>query len=230
MKPAFWSRRLHKWLGLLVGIQALLWMASGVYMTAISIDIIHGDHLAHAAQAPLSPHGALVPPAQLAQQFPGMTGFRLKRVLDMDVYEVRHPAGAGLVDASSGRRLDPLAQPLAEQIARHAYHGDGALSGLRLLPQPPQEVASRKGPLWRADFNDGHGTALYVSPATGDVVAKRHTLWRVYDFLWMLHIMDYDTRSDVNNTLLRIASIAGTLFALSGLWLLWFTVRRKEAR
>jgi hypothetical protein len=45
MKPAFWARRAHKWIALAIGVQALLWMLSGLYMTVISLDIIHGDHL-----------------------------------------------------------------------------------------------------------------------------------------------------------------------------------------
>ncbi|HEY1146937.1 MAG TPA: PepSY domain-containing protein [Pseudoduganella sp.] len=229
MKLAFWSRRLHKWLGLLVGIQALLWMASGVYMTAVSIDFIHGDHLSHVERPPLDAARVAVQPAELAAQFPAMTGFRLKRLQDMDVYEVKQPAGAALVDARTGQRLDPLDEASARRLALEAYQGEGNLKGIRLLHQLPQEVASRKGPLWRADFDDEFGSALYISPSTGEVVAKRHTMWRVFDFLWMLHIMDYDTRSDVNNSLLRTASAAGVLFALSGLWLLWFTVRRRAA-
>jgi len=230
MKQAFWSRRLHKWLGLLVGIQALFWMASGLYMTAISIDVIHGDHLAHAERPPVEAKAVGIQPAQLAAQFPTMTGFRLKRLLEAEVYEVKHADGISLVDAWNGKRLEPLDQQRAQRVALEAYQGEGGLKQMSLLQELPQEVASRKAPLWRADFEDDDFTTLWISPATGEVIAKRHTLWRVFDFLWMLHIMDYDKRTDVNNTLLRAASVAGTLFALSGLWLLWFTVRRRSAQ
>ena len=63
MKAAAWSRKLHKWLALAVGIQAFLWMASGLYMTAISIDVIHGDHLAHVDKVPLALPARLADPA-----------------------------------------------------------------------------------------------------------------------------------------------------------------------
>lgn len=229
MKQAFWSRRLHKWLGLLVAIQALFWMASGVYMAAISIDIIHGDHMAHAERPAVAANTVAVQPSQLAAQFPGMTGFRLKHLLGKEVYEVKYAGGTGLVDATSGGQLDPLGEQQARDLALQAYQGDGSLSAISLLTQLPREVATRKAPLWRIDFDDSNGSTLYISPSTGEVVAKRHSLWRAYDFLWMLHIMDYDKRTNVNNTLLRSASVAGTLFAMSGLWLLWFTVRRRAA-
>jgi hypothetical protein len=45
--------------------------------------------------------------------------------------------------------------------------------------------------------------------------------------MWMLHIMDYGTRSDVNNPVLRVVSVAGLIFIVSGGWLLWFSFRRR---
>ena len=85
-------------------------------------------------------------------------------------------------------------------------------------------------PLWAVHYEEAGDTTLYFSPYTGDIVARRHNLWRIFDFVWMLHIMDYDTRDDVNNALLRIASMTGVLFALSGAWLLLYSfTRRKRA-
>lgn len=228
MKSAFWSRRLHKWLGLLIGAQALFWMLSGLYMTAISIDLIHGDHLAHRDETPLSTT-ALAAAAPLGTQFNGVTGFRLKRLQGREVYEVKHAGGIGLLDAQTLRRLDPVDQATARALVLDQYQGEGELRKLELLTTLPSEVAKRKAPLWRADFDDAPGTTLYINPQNGELVAKRHDLWRVYDFLWMLHIMDYDTRSDINNTLLRVAAAIGTLFALSGGWLLWYSLRRRVA-
>ena len=45
------ARRTHKWFSLIMGVQALFWIVSGLYMTAIHIDIIHGDC---SASAPLA--------------------------------------------------------------------------------------------------------------------------------------------------------------------------------
>ena len=50
----------------------------------------------------------------------------------------------------------------------------------------------------------------------------------MFDFVWMLHIMDYDERSDANNALLRIASATGLLFAVTGVWLLFYSFRRRR--
>jgi len=49
------------------------------------------------------------------------------------------------------------------------------------------------------------------------LLARRTTRWRIFDFLWMLHIMDFDTRDDFNTPLLQIAAGLGFVVGLSGL-------------
>ena len=229
MKPAFWARRAHKWIALVVGVQALLWMLSGLYMTSISIDVIHGDHLAHGKAKPLDPATSRVGLEALAARYPEMTGLRLKRVLDREVYEVRQGEKATLVDARTAESLSPLDQTTANDIALTLYQGKGRIQSSELITKAPQEVATRPVPMWRVEFDDSSETTLYISPSTGELLAKRHDLWRWFDFLWMFHIMDYEARSDVNNTLLRVAASIGLLFALSGAWLLFYSFTRRRA-
>ena len=229
MKPAFWARRAHKWIALVIGVQALLWSIGGLYMTAMSIDFIHGDHLNHVAAEPLPKQGDLVDPAVIAARYPAMNGFRLKRLLGEPTYEVHYAGGVDLVAAVTGRLSGPIDREKARQLALSAYQGDAPLESLQLLDKAPQEVGTRPVPMWQARFGDSGNTALYFSPQTGNLLATRHTYWRVFDFLWMLHIMDYEQRSDVNNTLLRVAASVALLFMLSGVWLLFYSFRRRSA-
>ncbi|NNC24713.1 hypothetical protein HKX41_11280, partial [Salinisphaera sp. USBA-960] len=37
-----WMRRIHKWLGLAIGLQFVLWMASGLVMSLLSHDKVQG--------------------------------------------------------------------------------------------------------------------------------------------------------------------------------------------
>ena len=59
LKRAVIARNLHKWLGLFVGLQVLIWLASGLYMVVVDIDFIHGDSLVkntqQAIKVPASP-------------------------------------------------------------------------------------------------------------------------------------------------------------------------------
>lgn len=228
MKPAFWARRVHKWIALVIGVQALLWMLSGLYMTAISIDTIHGDHLVHRGVQPLSTIQTLLHPDALARQYPGLTGLRLKRFMSMQVFELQQGDTFTIVDARTGDRISPLNEVMARSLAESLYIGNAPIRTIELLDDAPQEVSNRPAPIWRVEFADRSETTLYLSPHTGELLAKRHDLWRWFDLLWMLHIMDYDERSDVNNLLLRTTSIIGLLFALSGLWLLVYSFGRRR--
>ena len=228
MKPAFWARRTHKWIALVVGVQALLWMLSGLYMTAISIDTIHGDHLVHRDIQPLSAASPLVHPDTLVSRYPGLTGFRLKRFMTREVFELRQGDSISLVDARTGDPISPLDQATARSLAQSFYINNAPIRSIELMATAPREISNRPVPIWRVEFADRHETTLYLSPTTGELLAKRHDLWRWFDLLWMLHIMDYDERSDVNNMLLRITSIAGLVFALTGLWLLIYSFGRRR--
>ena len=229
MKLPYWVRRTHKWIGLIVGVQALLWMISGVYMTSISLDIIHGDHLAHVAEEPLGRSSDRMPLAELMSRYPGLQSFKLKKLLGEDVFEIRQDGKPALVNARSGNLMSPLKREAIVAIAKNIYQGEAEVSDVSWITQAPQEVAKRPLPMWAVRFDERADTTLYFSPQTGELLARRHTLWRVFDFLWMLHIMDYDKRTDVNNTLLRVASAAGLIFALSGAWLVFFSFRRRSA-
>ena len=99
---------------------------------------------------------------------------------------------------------------------------------LTLIDALPSEIRGRKPPLWRADFDGWNQPTLYFSPTTGALVSRRHELWRVFDFVWMLHIMDYAGRENVNNWLLRGFALLAMLTALSGAWLLWFAFPRRR--
>lgn len=227
MKPAFWARRAHKWIGLIIGVQALLWMISGVYMTVISLDIIHGDHLAHTRIESLDPRAVRVDQADLAARYPGLTSLRMKRLLGLEVYELHQGRTTTLIDAASGKQISPLRQATALALAKAAYQGQAGVDRVEWITQAPQEVAGRPVPMWAVHFADRGHTTFYFSPDTGELLARRHSLWRWFDFLWMFHIMDYEARSDVNNNLLRVAAATGLVFALCGLWLLFYSFQRR---
>lgn len=227
MNLPFWVRRTHKWIGLIIGVQALLWMVSGVYMTAISLDVIHGDHLAHVFDEPLARNSQRIDIDQLTKTYPGFEALKLKKFLGKDVYELKQAGKAKLIDAGTGALLSPLQREQIVARAKDIYQGEAQIREVTWITQAPQEVAKRPVPMWAVRFDDRANSTLYFSPDTGDLLARRHDLWRWFDFLWMFHIMDYDTRDDVNNNLLRVAAGVGLLFALSGAWLVFYSFCRR---
>ncbi|HBK91988.1 MAG TPA: PepSY domain-containing protein [Parvularcula sp.] len=209
---------MHRWLGLILAAQVLLWMTSGVVMSWFPIGKVRGETAA-AIEAPLSLAAtSYFPPGGVAAAFPGATEIRLKTWLGRTVYSVKGEAGAALFDAETGERLTPLPEALAKKVAAADFRGEGDLKRLVLMNNPPAEYRGPT-PVWRADFTDADKTRLYISPQTGEVAARRNRVWRLYDFFWMLHIMDYDERENFNNPLIRAFALTGFLFALSGVFL-----------
>ncbi len=228
MQLAFWVRRAHKWIGLVIGVQALLWMISGLYMVVVPLEVIHGDHLAHVPTERLNPANTRITQAHLHERYPGITAIRIKSLLGKEVYEIKQGTQATLVDATTGAKISPLDRQDIVALADAAYAGEGSIRGVEWITKAPREVGSRPVPLWAVHYDEPGRTTLYFSPYTGDLVARRHELWRWFDFLWMFHIMDYEERENVNNMLLRVAAISGLVFALSGAWLLIYSFNRRR--
>jgi uncharacterized iron-regulated membrane protein len=234
MRASFLSRRWHKWLALVIGIQALFWMISGVYMVTINLDYIHGDHIVKNMDKPITmDQFDVVPYSTILARNPDASRIQLVSWLGNPHYRIYSPEGSRLVNGYTGELVSPLDEQAAREVAEYHYALDGQIIGASLLTDKkdaPTEIQTRPLPLWRIDFNDAISTSLYVSPNDGRLVTRRHDFWRMFDFVWMLHIMDYEDRSDMNNNLLRVAAFVGTVLSLTGIWLLFYSFRRKSRK
>jgi uncharacterized iron-regulated membrane protein len=96
---------------------------------------------------------------------------------------------------------------------------------------PDAEIRGRDLPLWKVGFSVPESLNLYIEPWTGELVARRTARWRVFDFLWMLHIMDFEERDDFNTLLLHLAAALGLVLGITGLiyWLMTTRLFRKRA-
>ncbi|HNP34377.1 MAG TPA: hypothetical protein PKK10_00880 [Woeseiaceae bacterium] len=233
MKAPFLARKTHKWIALVIGIQVTFWMLSGAYMAVLDIDFIHGDPLVKNIDEPfLGNVEDLYLIKSIVNRYPRATQIDLVSRIGVPYYVViEDSAEPVLLYATSGVPVSPIPVELVAELARYYYAGDGALSDVNLLRDDsdrPSEIQARPLPLWQVRFDDAIQTTFYISPSTGELVSRRHTFWRVYDFLWMFHIMDYESRTDLNNNLLRVASFFGISFGLTGVWLLVYALKRKR--
>lgn len=227
-----WRRRirqLHRWLGLIVGLQVLLWVTGGLLMSALQLDAVRGEReLTPPAPSDLRAAGELLDPAELlAGLTVAVRRVELDTLAGRPVYRVHAADGARLFDAGNGESLSPLPAALAERIALRDYAATVDHAPAQWVDTPATEYRGRELPLWRVRLDDGRGTAVYVSPNSGEVVARRNDLWRVFDFVWMLHIMDYDQRDDFNHPLLIITAATTLGFVITGIWMLVFSFRRR---
>ncbi|MCH2057334.1 MAG: hypothetical protein MK214_12165 [Thalassotalea sp.] len=225
-------RKLHKITATLVGIQLLLWMVSGLYMTAVPIDIVRGQHLVDKpASQPLNALGIL-PIDSLSRQYPDTTKIELTKLREQLVYRLTGKNGTLYLYGTTGEPLPPLTEIEAIDIATSVYLGEGNIANVRWITKgnAPAELGSRPLPVWQITYDDLFESTVYISGFSGDVSAVRSNIWRVFDFLWMLHIMDYEDRSDFNNPLVILASSIGCFIVLSGLLMLINSMRQKGWR
>ena len=223
------ARKTHKWLGLFIGLQVVVWSLSGLYMTVVHIDTIHGDHLIRLT-APASVDAPRLKDPLVLAAANGAQAVRLAWVRNRPAYVFSGDFGEKLVDAMSARPVVPLTEAEIRSIATSTYTGSEPIASAALITEIPGEIRGRKPPLWRVEFDNWNKPTLYFSPQTGELVSRRHELWRVFDFVWMLHIMDYETRDNVNNPLLRVFTWGAVVMSLSGIWLLFYSFHRKKKK
>lgn len=221
----------HKWITLIIGIQIVLWVAGGVVMSFFDIDKVRGAHNVRETEPKLisADAGLMSPSSALA-----MTGLSAKQIttrfmLETPVYEVTTEDGKTLVlDAVTGETLSPISEAIAVALAKQDFAGDDEIASTKLLETAGYEYRGGPLPAWQVIFADKEKTHIYVSADRGRVAARRNGTWRLYDFFWMLHIMDYDERDDFNNPLLIIASVIALIAALSGGGLYFYRFRRRD--
>lgn len=220
-------RTLHKWFGLVLGLQFLLWTVSGAMMALLDHHKVSGEHSVR-DPVPLAAPAKLVPVGQLAPTAGGpVVGVKLRPLNDRYVYEVKTAAGTSMVDAVTGQAV-VVDAAAARDLAAAAYAGEGRLTAVEPVTRHGLETRGLVLPLWKASFDDAETTTLYVAAATGDVVERRTDSWRLWDVFWMLHIMDYSSRTSFNHPLIITVATGVAWLTLSGVILLLRSFRRSD--
>ncbi len=220
----------HKWIGLILGIQLLFWTAGGVIMSWIPIEQVRGEHkIAEQPQPPITPDENIMPLSELISAVDGnIVEVRYTKLLGQTVAKVRLDSGKTEIwNTESATPITPISANLALQIAVADYALDNPVLSVEEINETSIDYR-RALPVWKVTFDDTENTALYVSPTEGRVVSRRSSVWRLYDFFWMLHIMDYDERHNFNNPLIMATSLFAVLFAISGFFLLYFRLNRRD--
>jgi hypothetical protein len=227
-------RHWHRWLALLVGLQMVLWSISGAYMVLFELPFIHGNHLVKPSHQSSIAQPTAEQFSAVVERFPRATQITLTSLwLNEQPRPVYHITRRGKTQLLDAQTLQPIAlsADAIRAIAKRTYAlGEAPLAQLTLLTEnAPSEISPSLLPVWQANFGDSGSTSLYFSAITGELVSKRHTYWRGFDLMWMLHIMDYDTRSDIQNNLLRAVIIGNALFMFTGVLLIIVTIFRRQA-
>ena len=209
--------KIHKWLALLMAIQILFWFVSGLFFAIAPIEQVRSEHMKAAAPpAPISMGVAAAGLQRISGAAPGER-IEIRTMLARPVALVSpHEGRPRLYDLTSGRQVSPVPSALAVQIAEADYVGNRRAARVSLVTEESPEYRAAL-PAWRVDFDDDANRALYVAQDTGVVTARRSTLWRVFDFLWGLHIMDFKNHEDFNTPLLIGATALALVMIVAGI-------------
>jgi uncharacterized iron-regulated membrane protein len=233
-------RRLHRYLGVILGVQFLFWTVGGLYFSWSDMDEVHGDHqrkkesLMPLSMAVVSPSVAWENIRQ-AQPADSLVSLSLIQILGKPVYQIKcfakikSAAQTYLADAVTGNLRGALSQDEAVQLAKNQFNAHhSTVSQVEYLTTTNAHHEYREQPLpaYAVTFDHPSQTTVYIAAELGTVQKFRNNKWRMFDFLWMLHTMDYESRDNISNWALRLFSMAGLLTIVSGFVLFWVSSRR----
>ncbi len=161
----------------------------------------------------------------------------LTSILEKPYYEIVYTSQNNkkvkLVNALNGEIRKPLNESEAKKVAIDKLNVKAEITAVEYLTETGNHHEYRERPLpaYAITFGKPANTTVYISKEYGNVQTFRNNKWRVFDFLWMLHTMDYQGRDNLNNWLLRAFSIFGIVTLLSGFTLFYLTsktINRKK--
>lgn len=235
-------RKTHRWLGVILGIQFFLWTIGGLYFSWSDMDEVHGDH----QKAHIHPIGAdidFVNPKDIIQQIKlkdsvnFLFDIRLIQILNRPFYQItyakEHDRGKKiqLANAKTGELRPALSKEEAIEIAKKSFLNDAPVKSVEYLTNTNGHHEYREQPLpaYAVTFSHPTNTTVYVANELGTVQKFRNSKWRIFDFLWMLHTMDYQSRDNISNWLLRAFSVFGIITIISG-FTLFFVSQKSNSK
>lgn len=212
-----------------------------MYFSWNDIDDVHGDHMRKSPHS-IAATSAFISPETAIRKLiatgsvDSIHSLELISIVGKPVYQIAYFAGHldrhhahvnyKLADAITGELREPLTKDEAVLIAKDNVVASAKVIDARLIEAADKHHEYRERPLpaYAVSFENPDCT-VYISAERGTFQTIRHDQWRGFDFLWMFHTMDYESRDDINNWLLRIFSAFGMLTVLSGFILFFISSR-----
>jgi uncharacterized iron-regulated membrane protein len=224
---SIWLRKIHKWVGLVIGLQFLIWAISGTVMALLPMEDVEGGEMAPETETAPPASDKAWPKIQRSLAGEAVTGLSLRSVLGRPVLEVATGRAIHLFDANDGQPIK-IDRTAAQAIAAGVHPSGAPVTSVTPLRELTLAVREHELPIWQVDFRDKASSSYYVSGTTGEILERRNDSWRWWDFFWMLHNMDYAKRTSFNHPLIIMVGFAMAWLAVTGFWLLFRTMWRHD--
>jgi len=213
-------RLFHKYLSLVISIQLLLWTVSGIYFAFNKIELVRGE------QYLIEQKVSKLNLKEVESSFSGKNVNFVRR-LDEWIIKVETDSGFSYTDLQ-GQNLDELNSEEVREVVRLSTNLTPLMAQRIDKPEIRAEFRGRNLPIFKVTTSTTDNINVYVDAFTGEVTAIRSDSWRIWDFLWGAHIIDYSERENINNFLIKILSILALLSSLSGIVLFFKTFKFKK--
>jgi len=212
-------RAIHKYFSLIVSIQLLLWTVSGIFFAFNKIELIRGE-----GYMLVKDKISFFKSPEFEIQSSDIVTV-MKR-LDKTVFIVKDGEDAKYLNFR-GQEIEKLSYEQSREIVKamtrltptNVYEINQKVAG--------SEYRGRALPLYRITSYDENNKEInvYLNPYSGKIEAIRTLSWRIWDFLWGLHIIDWSERDNINNIFLQIFSLLALVSSITGIILFFRTVR-----
>ncbi len=213
-------RLFHKYLSLVISIQLLLWTISGIYFAFNKIELVRGE------QYLIEQNVSKLNLKEVESSFSAKNVSFVRR-LDEWIIKVETDSGFSYTDLQ-GQNLDELNAEEVREVVRQSTNLIPLMAQRIDKPEIRAEFRGRNLPIFKVATSTTDNINVYVDAFTGEVTAIRSDSWRIWDFLWGAHIIDYSERENINNFLIKILSILALISSLSGIVLFFKTFKFKK--
>ena len=214
-------RNTHKYLSFFISLQLLIWTVSGIYFAFNKIELVRGEKY-------FVQESYTMDLSEVDLKLSNVKSLRLLKRLDETIVV----ASRGLDNSYLDRNGQPVEKLTGNEasliVARKTSLVPTNVTEIT-TPKKGSEYRGRALPLYKVLSKDieENDISVYVNAYSGDIVAIRSSSWRLWDLMWGLHIMDWQERDNINNTLLKLFSILALMSSITGL-LLFFKMDIKK--
>lgn len=230
------TRKIHRYLGVIIGVQFLFWTIGGLYFSWNNMDDVHGETLLkqdkkYFENVDFSKVQVGIDSLKKLAVVDSIHSIKLVETLGETFLQLKYfsnnELNIQLIDTETGLLRSDFSEKECLEIASQQLIAPISIIKTEFLKNEKtgnhHEYRGKLLPAYVFTLNHSTNTTIYVSTQLGQVTSVRNDNWRRFDFLWMLHTMDYTTRDHITNWVLRIFSVLGILTIFSGFFLFYKT-------
>jgi len=237
-----WLKKYHKWFGLAVGLQLVVWLVSGLFLNlvdgkSLSPNTYRGHNDSAISRKVNQEFRPLISAQQVVKRHGQGIELRLIKLLNKPYYWLyknkalytHFEQDIILINAYTNevKLIDEL---FASKLAYASYTGPGQVVSASLLTPPLNDFLKEKNAAWQVNFADEINTSVYIEANSGRLIGHSNDNKRIEDFMLMLHFMDYFGEGSFNNMFMMIFSLITLALVISGSVWVVSLVKHKQYR